>query len=119
MRQEICSRALLCLVGFGLTLTLTFCDKSDGLVDTASSATGIVSDSITGLPIDSAIIASADSTYIRSYTDSTGFYSVVRWGAGEESFAVIKTGYETKLKTIYLSGDMRDVDIQLVPSQQE
>ncbi len=99
-----------------LCLSLIHCSKSVDLDDVAYSFTGIVRDSATGLPIDSAWIREGDSlSEFIAYTDSTGFYRYMSPHFNAHSVTAFcgKTGYETKSVSFYLNIDKGNIDFEL------
>ena len=102
---------LVCVLFFG----------SCGMEDPAITISGTVTDSMSGLPIDSAIIHDSDTISSAAfYSDSLGKYTL--GGMGYRNFRVFcrKTGYQTKVRTVRSSKDhltFRGVDFRLVPQQ--
>jgi hypothetical protein len=76
--------------------------------------TGVVRDSVSGLPLDSALVSLHDTTGVTSATDSLGGYTV---GAAGCSMVVLvrKTGYAMKIRNLTgLQGNVAGVDFDLV-----
>ncbi len=118
MHRRISIVVLALILALGMSLIYLGCkDKGVTLWESGFSVSGTILDSLTDIPVDSVRIATTDSINTLFYTDSTGFYQVARLGIGDVSFAVMKAGYETQLKTFYLEQDLDSVDIRLVPSQ--
>jgi hypothetical protein len=103
---------LVCILLFG----------SCGIDDPAVTISGVVTDSTSGLPIDSAIIQDGDTISSHPfYTDTLGRYNLFA-GLGYRTFQVFcrKTGYQTKSRAVRSSKDnvtITGVDFQLVAQQ--
>ena len=77
---------------------------------------GFVTDSVSGTPIDSARIYTGDTLPGSPwYSDSTGYYTAASFGSRITVF-VQETGYRTKSRELYLTGDATDIDFELVPT---
>lgn len=115
MKQSLYWRLLLILAMAG-TLVLASCGDDPITTDgPGHSASGFVTDSVTGTSIDSARIYTGDTILGAFwYSDSTGYYIVPSWGSRITIF-VQKTGYGTKSRVVELTGDPTDVDFELVP----
>lgn len=94
--------ALLLLMGFAAYLA---CDETLG--DPETVICGLVTDSITGLPIDSAMIVLNDTTrpLTATYTDTLGAYITGQFGWGRFVVYCLKEGYQTEWTTIQSSAD--------------
>jgi hypothetical protein len=105
---------LVALLLLGL-VTLTSCFLDSG--DFGSSLSGTVTDSITGLPIESALVYWEDTLHTTPFfTDSAGIYHSLDFGYGPTVVFVCKTAYHTGVR--YLPkwrGDKKSVDFRLVP----
>lgn len=113
-RDEVSMSKALWLLLFG-TITLVSCFQEDR--DFASSVSGIVTDSISGLPIESALVFWDDTLGDEGVgTDSLGYYLMVKWGNGPTSIYVRKTGYRIGLQTFReWRGERKNVDFKLIP----
>lgn len=94
------------------------CRQPKQIVDTLTHISGIVTDSTTGLAIDSALISLEDtlSPSIKTYTDSSGAYALDPFGQGTFVVYCRKDSYRTRWTTIRSSSanDVFDsVDFQL------
>jgi hypothetical protein len=115
------SRLLSLLAVFALTmtvaLTLGACGKT---TDSGDSywVSGVISDSVTQSPIDSAWVALWDSEEARKlYSDSAGRYAIEVPVMSAKIFAG-KVGYQTKQVTFrMLNSDRTGVNIVLAPLQ--
>jgi hypothetical protein len=99
-----------------LTLLVQSCglgDDDDG--ETSFSISGTVSDSLTGIGLDSAGVAISNEQIIAVFTDSTGRFEYTSWGGGTHRVFAMKEGYTSKSRLVNLSADPKDVDFQLVP----
>lgn len=85
--------------------------------DWGSSLSGIVTDSISGVPIESALIYAGDTT--NEYpvaTDSAGKYAWANFGYGPTIVFVKKVGYATVSRTFEKwRGDKKGADFRLMP----
>ena len=112
------------LVGLCLVWILLSCGEDDiTLGHKAYKVSGTVSDSITGLPIDSAKITPNDTFYDTSdvvepwWTDSAGLYAIPTERSTITIF-VRKEGYYTKFQCLEnVRSDTSGVDFQLVPME--
>jgi hypothetical protein len=105
------------LLLFCLTVFIGDCSTPPG-GDPITSISGFVTDSLSGLPIDSAAIQLIDTVGSPIfYSDSLGKYTAGRFGYGTFLLFCRKTKYQTKSVTIQSSKEnftFRDVDFQLV-----
>jgi hypothetical protein len=108
-----------------LALLLLVCASffgSCGIVDPGVTISGVVTDSTSGLPIDSAVLQADDTINSHPfYSDTLGRYTLFA-GLGYRTFQVFcrKTGYQTKSRAVQSSKGnvtIRDVNFQLVPYQ--
>ncbi len=82
--------------------------------DWGSSISGIVLDSISQAPLDSAWVSTSENREAR-YTDSTGSFSLATFGRPHRIFAG-KAGYRTKTQSIPGTNlDVKGVRIELAP----
>ena len=100
-----------------LVLLLSACDRETCCVDpfTLYSISGIVTDSLTDLPVDSALVTRDDTTTtgVVFFTDTSGFYEVVAIG-GNYTIIVRKAGYLSKSKQVLLNSNLTNVNFTLV-----
>lgn len=100
-----------------MLLTINSCDREGCCVDpfTLYSISGIVTDSLTDLPVDSALVTRDDTTTtgVVFFTDTSGFYEVVAIG-GNYTIIVRKSGYLSKSKQVLLNGNLMNVNFTLV-----
>ncbi len=80
--------------------------------------TGSVTDSLSGSPIDSAIISLADTLFFRDsiYTDTSGFY--LDFAGAQGLYRPVycrKTGYQPQKKIVDLVRDTTKVDFNMSP----
>jgi hypothetical protein len=87
------------------------CDKDHKIIDKAVTVSGTVTDSVSGVALDSAGIAVFDTAQVPIQTDSTGAYRFTTWGTAAMVYA-LKSGYKTKWQYAH-DGDK--IDFQLVP----
>ena len=79
---------------------------------------GTVTDSLSSVPIDSAIIALADTLIAgdTTYTDTTGYYRAFAGSQGlYRSVFCRKTGYQSQKKIVDLTKETTRVDFKLSP----
>ena len=115
MKCSLFWRPLLVLAVAG-TLMLAGCEDDSVTTDgPGHSASGLVTDSVTGAAIDSARVFHSDTASGAFwYSDSTGYYSIPSWGS-RITVIVQKTGYGTQSRAVDITGDPTDVDFELVP----
>ena len=100
-----------------LSIVFVLSCEDDDWGDVSYSVAGIVTDSVTLLPIDSAELAVGDSlSPVQTYTDSLGIYRLTTF-AGKTRMWVRKTGYYSRFKDINLNRNLTGVDFQLVTQQ--
>lgn len=82
-----------------------------------SSFSGVVTDSVSGQPIESAWVYTGDTTAgYATATDSTGAYVWANFGYGPSKVLVRKASYMTGVRTFpKWRGDKKGVDFRLVP----
>lgn len=100
----------------GLTLLVQSCGlggDDDG--ETSFSISGTVSDSLTGIGLDSAGVAIDNELSTVIYTDTAGRFDYTSWGGGTRRVFAVKEGYTSKSRLVNLSADPKDVDFQLAP----
>lgn len=97
-----------------LAVAVTLTNSCDGPGERGGSFAGIVVDSATALPIDSAGISMRDTIgEAITYTDSTGHFQQGSFGVIVRIFAQ-KEGYLTKWKQINLTESPRNIRFELV-----
>jgi hypothetical protein len=104
------------LIVFILTLLVISC--SETIYETSTFVDGVIRDSVTGAPIREAWFIMNDTLNTDSYqySDSTGHYRWVDWGALEGVLYVGKEGYYTRFKDLgRLTKDTTGVDFELPP----
>jgi hypothetical protein len=106
--------ALIILLAAVLSIIVT-CDKGKIVEPTPGILYGLVVDSITSVPIESAAIYPYDISSVPKYTDSTGYYALPLMAATGVTIICQKTGYDGQIKqgTIVASESTR-VDFHLV-----
>lgn len=77
-------------------IILVGCDRSKPFADPGYTITGTVTDSITGEPIDSAIVYYLDSSYYHAVTDSLGQFRYEHLFSMPSPLTCAKEGYVTK-----------------------
>jgi hypothetical protein len=94
--------ALVLMVSLAIEMT---CEEP--VDDVITIISGIVTDSVTGVPIESALIGLNDTTkpVVRTYTDTLGAYTLDPFGWGRFDVYCLKTGYLTKWTTIQSSAN--------------
>ncbi len=117
MNAEIKNKVVILIFFVHLVLLLNACDKGAIIGHKTYSFSGFVTDSITGLPIDSAIIALNDSINGAFwFTDSTGYYiGVSIRGSRIQTFYVQKTGYDTQQQDIVLNRNLTNINLKMIP----
>ena len=103
---------LMCLTIISLSIWALSCDDAGTDGDTAGTYSGTVTDSVTGLPIDSAMISLRDTSGVSVYTDSTGAFESVALGDNVRIFAR-KDGYETRYKDVTLGENSQGLVFEL------
>lgn len=105
---------LFCFMMFGLVIFSACVEDTNLLLDDSTNTfSGTVTDSATGLAIDSAKISLTDTTLTTFwYTDTLGFYKGVTFG-GSITIFVQKSGYRTDSLRFNLSGDPTGIDFQM------
>jgi hypothetical protein len=85
--------------------------------DWGSSLSGMVTDSVTGMPIESAMVYAGDTTTGHPVaTDSTGSYGWADFGYGPTVVFVKKAGYATSIRTFEKwRSEKKGVDFRLAP----
>lgn len=70
-------------------------------VDVVTTIRGVVTDSVTGEPIDSAIIQMRDTASANQhYTDSLGEYAYITFGYGQHRLFCRKEGYQSQSRIV-------------------
>lgn len=97
---------------------ISSCDKGAIIGHKTYSFSGFVTDSITGMPVDSAIIALNDSINGAFwFTDSSGYYiGVSIRGSRIQTFYVQKTGYDTQQQDIVLNRNLTNINFKMIPN---
>lgn len=100
-----------------LVLLLSACDKEVVIGHKTLSFSGFVTDSITGMPVDSAIISLNDSINGAIwFTDSSGYYIGVGFpGSQIQTFYVQKTSYDTQSRNIVLNRNLTNINFKMIP----
>jgi len=84
--------------------------------DFAQTVFGTVTDSVSGLPIDSARVTFSDTNLtVAFHSDSTGFYQFATFGVYNLLIFVQKSGYQTASRTITSGFDSVEVNFLLAP----
>jgi len=86
--------------------------------DPITSIRGRVTDSVTGEPVDSAIINLMDTTTVPVFSDSLGEYYALRMGLGLNLVFCRKEGYQSQSRVVSSSEDhatVTGVDFRLSP----
>ena len=103
---------LFCLMMFGV-VAWTACVEDPTGGESAHSFSGTVTDSASGLAIDSAKISLSDTTFTMFwYTDTLGFYKGGTFG-GNITIFVQKPGYRTDSLRFNLLSNMTGIDFQM------
>ena len=120
---------VLCIVLGTSLLAFSFAciEKTDGHDPSVfTGISGVVTDSLSGNPVESARVCVDDTTYIRFYSDSLGRYKAGDFLNGDYVATWIvyclKPGYSTKWQEVRTSPSNRDFDsvnFQLVPIVRE
>ena len=104
-----------------LLLVSLLLSGSCGMGDPMTSISGVVTDSMSGSPIDSAVLQIKDTlSPALFYSDSLGKYTALRFGYGTFRLFCRKTVYQTKSTTVRSSKDnltITGIDFQLVTQQ--
>ncbi len=105
------------LLAFSVLSLFIGCITDSG--EFGSSFSGTVTDSVTGLPIESALVWPEDTTSGQPIaTDSTGRYAWADFGYGPTVVFVRKAGYVTAIRTFpKWRGDKKGVDFRLAPTE--
>ena len=101
-----------------LVLLLSACDKEAIIGHKTYSFSGFVTDSITGMPIDSATISVDDSiTGTFWFTDSSGYYIGVGFQGSQilKTLYVQRTSYDTQSRNIDLDRNLTNINFKMIP----
>lgn len=96
-------KKLLFIIFISLCYLLFLSCEEKSLVDPVIVISGLVTDSVTGLPVDSAVLCYEDTVQclINVYSDSLGYYHFSPgWGYTEFTIYCIKEGYYPESKTL-------------------
>ena len=100
-----------------LVLAFTCCDDNVIIEYPLGILQGIVIDSISSEPLESALVSFADTSRITAWSDSAGHYICApAISAVDESVFCVKEGYLRQVKTCNIrSGETTTVDFRLIP----
>ena len=102
------------LVAF-IATAISSCSDDTTSPDVPHSVAGVITDSLTGLAIDSAEVTFSDTSLPGPwYSDSLGRYRATTLGTSRTIY-VQKTGYVTAWRALHLDKDMNGVDFRLLP----
>jgi hypothetical protein len=116
------SQVCLLMIIVGICLSLVGCEKHDVSHDVVGYVEGIVIDSLTRQPIDSAWISQTPDTTFEPLilTDSSGYYFIAQFPGIHQMFYSGKKGYVTKKSKefeIKVNKTTR-VDFELMPQKE-
>ena len=118
MAGSIRVMAFCVVIAVGCTLlTVISCGEKAVDGETSYSVSGIITDSLNQMPLDSVAICIGDSLVTLTYSDTSGYY---RFGmfAGTFTFYAVKSGYSTQSRTVNLKGDLTGIGFRLVEQEQ-
>jgi hypothetical protein len=110
-------KAALILIAIALVFSSMATCSKDKIVETAPGKVyGVVTDSITSAPIESAAIYPYDIGSAPKYTDSTGYYALPLMPANNVIIFCLKGGYVEKSSRCNItSSESTRVDFQIAP----
>lgn len=116
---SLSAKRLLLVVLVG-AMTYVSCRDADEIADGNMIITGTVTDSVTGMPIDSALVDLDDTSHavVAVYTDMLGEYQIDLLASASHVVYCRKNGYRTKWIVVPKPAGVpfvKDVDFQLTP----
>ena len=117
MNAEIKNKVVILIFFVHLVLLLSACDKEAIIGHKTYSFSGLVTDSITRMPVDSARISVDDSiTGTFWFTNSSGYYiGVSIRGSQIQTLYVQKTSYDTQSRNIDLDRNLTNINFKMIP----
>jgi len=97
-----------------LLLSMTACKDQPTDPGPARTFSGWITDSLSGLPVDSAAISIQDTSGAITYSDSTGYFHGVARADAVRMFAR-KSGYETRWEDVVLGVSAESLWFELPP----
>ncbi len=113
--NSIARLAFLCLLGGAVCLLSVSCDDGVSTDGTSHTFSGIITDSVGGVALESVQVSYSADTASASgfYTDSTGHYQGATWD-GHVTIYAHKNGYVSQSRNLTLDRNLTGIDFKLV-----